>query len=146
AAQMEALKADPKFMERVSARDPEAFSQYNQLWRISRGLTPEPEPPQTAVHVGAEADERVMRDLQQHSDVLRRQGFDENQINEIVGRRPITMQERDWHQNQINILKRDHAFMQRWAAGDIEAIQKIQRHSVALSLPIGTLEDIERWG
>lgn len=145
ASQMESLKATPEFMERVRKGEPEAFDQYNRLWRLSRGMSETPQPPETVVDVESEIGGRLVAQVQQHADVLRGQGFDENQILEIIGQRPITMQERDYHKNQIALLRRDQDFMRRWSAGDLKAIQEIQRHSVALSLPIGTLAEIEAW-
>jgi hypothetical protein len=40
AQHMQQLKNDPDFMKRVTAGNAEAFSQYNRLWRISRGMSP----------------------------------------------------------------------------------------------------------
>jgi len=145
AQRMEDLKASPEFMAKVAAKDPAAFDEYNKAWRVAHGLTPEPLPPQSPTDVDTERDARVVAAVQQHAAVLRRQGFNDDQVTEIVGRRPITLQEREFHQNQIERLRRDQAFMARWSNGDIEAIHTIQKHSIALSLPTGTLQDIERW-
>jgi hypothetical protein len=45
ADRMEQMRADPKFQERIKNNDQAAFQDYNRLWRQSRGMTPEPQPP-----------------------------------------------------------------------------------------------------
>jgi hypothetical protein len=104
AQHMQQLKDDPDFMKRVTAGDAEAFSQYNRLWRISRGMSPAPTPPQSPVEIGAEADGPIIAAIQQHAGFYRDRGYTEQQRIEIVGGRPITMEERRW-QTQYNMKK-----------------------------------------
>ena len=141
----EALRADPAFMERVAKMEPEAFAQYNEAWRVAHGLTPKALPPQSMVDVDVEADARVIAAVQQHAEVLERNGYTLEQQIEIVGQRPVTMQERNWHQNQYELRRRDFAFMARWSSGDMEAIKIMRDHAIGKSLPIGTLEEIKAW-
>jgi hypothetical protein len=84
--------------------------------------------------------------MQQHAGALSRQGYNEQQQKEIIGRRPVTMQERQYHESQYEMRRKDAAFMARWSAGDMEAIKIMRDHAIGKSLPIGTLQDIERWG
>jgi hypothetical protein len=114
--------------------------------RVAHGLSPVPQPPHDVVDVEAEMDGRVVAALQQHADVLRKQGFDENQILQIVGQRPILAGEREWHQNQIALLKKDPEFVRRYLSGGYEEGLRMRKHQAALSLPVGTLDDIRRWG
>jgi hypothetical protein len=142
---METLTQNPEFMDRVRARDAEAFSEYNKLWRLSRGMSAEPEPPHSSVDIGTEADARVVAAVQQHAGFYRDRGYTELQQTEIVGQRPITMEERRWHETQYNMKRTSAAFMARWSAGDLEAVREMNNHAIAMRLPIGTLEDIKRW-
>ena len=50
------------------------------------------------------------------------------------------------HVQQYERLGKDAAFMQRWAAGEMEAVFTMRKHAIGKSLPIGTLDDIRRWG
>jgi hypothetical protein len=145
-AMMETLKANPDFMKRVEACEPEAFAEYNKLWRVAHNL-PEapPQAPATVVDIKPEADARIVAAMQQHAAALGRQGFSEQQQAEIIGRRPVTMQERQWHESQYELRRKDAAFMARWSAGDMEAIKIMRDHAIGKSLPIGSLQDIERW-
>jgi hypothetical protein len=146
AAQMATLTQDPKFMDRVAARDAEAFSEYNQLWRLSRGMSAEPAPPFGPVDIGDEVDARVAAAMQQHAGFYRDRGYSELQQIEIVGQRPVTMEEKRWHQAQYDMKRTSAAFMARWSAGDLEAIKEMNNHAIAMRLPTGTLEDIKRGG
>jgi hypothetical protein len=144
-ALMETLKANPDFMKRIEAGEPEAFAEYNKAWRVAHNLPAEPGAPQTAAEVKPEADARIVAAWQQHAAALGRQGFSEQQQAEIIGRRPVTMEERQWHESQYEMRRKDAAFMQRWSPGDMEAIKIMRDHAIGKSLPIGTLQDIERW-
>lgn len=145
AQRMADLAADPKFMEKVAAKDAEAFSEYNKAWRVAHGLPAEPEPPHSPVEIDTERDARVIAVMQQHAGFYRDRGYTEQQQVEIVGQRPVTMEEKRWHQTQYDMKKSSPAFMARWSAGDLEAIKEMNNHAIAMRLPTGTLADIERW-
>jgi hypothetical protein len=140
------LKADPEFMRRVEARDPAAFEDYNKAWRVAHGLPETPQPPQSPVEVNNETDARVIAAVQQHAGFYRDRGYSEEQQIEIVGQRPITVEERKWHEQQYEMKRSSPAFMAKWSAGDLEAVRDMQRHAIAMRLPLGTLDDIKRWG
>ena len=146
ADRMAQLKDDPAFQERVAKRDPAAFEEHLKLWRVSRGLPTEPVPPQSKVEVEAEADARVVAQVQQHAAVLAAQGFTDNQQIQIIGRRPVPQAEHDIHVREYERLRKDAAFMQRWTAGDTEAVFTMRKHAIGKSLPIGSLDDIRAWG
>ena len=145
AEQLQQLRDDPKFQERIAARDAEAFAENTRLWRLAHGMTPEPEPPQSPVQVDAEADARVVAAVQQHAGFYRDRGYSELQQIEIVGNRPITVEEKRWHETQYNMKKSSAAFMAKWSSGDLDAIKQMNDHAIAMRLPLGTLADIQRW-
>jgi hypothetical protein len=143
---MQELREDTKFMERVAARDAEAFAEHTRLWRVAHGLSVEPTPPHSPVDIGTEADARVIAAVQEHAGFYRDRGYTEQQQIEIVGGRPITMEERRWHEAQYNMKRSSAEFMRRWSAGDLEAIREMNNHAIGMrGLPLGTLEDIKRW-
>jgi hypothetical protein len=145
-ARMEELRADPKFQERVAARDPDAFSEHTRLWRLAHGLSAEPQPPQSPVDVDVEADARVIAAVQQHAEHYANKGATEQQQIEIVGQRPVTIEERRWHQAQYERKRTDPEFMRRWSAGSRQEIEEMNIHAIGMRLPLGTLDDIRRWG
>jgi hypothetical protein len=144
AQQMDVLKADPKFMERVASKDAAAFNEFNRLWRISRGL-PETPQPQSAAEINAETDARVVAAVQQHAAVLGSLGYNEELQTVILGRRPVPQAEHDMHVSLYERYRKDAAFMARWSAGDMEAIKIMRDHAIGKSLPIGTLQQINDW-
>src|SRR5215472_10520982 len=145
ADRMAQLKEDPAFQERVAKRDPAAFEEHLKLWRVAHGLPETPQPPQSLVDVSAEADARVVAQAQRHAAALAAQGFSDSQQIQIIGRRPVPQAEHDIHVREYERLRKDAAFMQRWVAGDTEAVFTMRKHAIGKSLPIGSLDDIRAW-
>lgn len=145
AQRMEDLKADPEFMKRVEAKDAVAFSEYNKAWRVAHGLPAEPAPPYSAAHIEPEADARLAAALEQHAGFYRDRGYSDLQQIEIIGQRPITPEEKRWHEQQWKEKSNSPAFMARWNAREADAIREMNNHAVAMRLPTGTLDDIKRW-
>src|SRR5262249_51016844 len=69
AQHMYALKADPKFMERVAAKDAAAFEQYNRLWRVAHGMTPERQMPVNTQDVLTQHSERGVAEAEQRMEL-----------------------------------------------------------------------------
>jgi hypothetical protein len=139
------LTNDPEFMKRVTAKDAEAFAEYNRLWRVSRGMPPEPLPPFSQEEVVKEADQREVRQLQEHDGVLERQGYTPEQRLEIIGQRPIVAEEKALHARLYNEKRNNREFMNRWIGGDPQAIKEMHDHAIAMRMPDGSLEDVRRW-
>ena len=139
------LLQDPDFMKRVEAKEPNAFAHYNRLWRLSRGMTAELLPPHSPVDVQTEIDARLAAQIEQHATVYADKGYTAEQATTILGQRPLLASEKQWHQVEYNNKRSDPEFMRRWMAGDQTAIRQMNTHAIALRLPTGTLEDIQRW-
>jgi hypothetical protein len=99
-----------------------------------------------------------IRSMPQHHDARRQaelnsahgmrmlgEGYSPQQVHEILGGRPIPAAERDYHEQRFQTLKKDVAFMQRWSAGDHEAVLQMKLHASGRKLPVGTLEQIRAW-
>jgi hypothetical protein len=145
ADRMAQLKDDTAFQERVAARDPEAFAEHTKLWRIAHGMTPEPQPAVNNDDVFKEANARVARETEARADLLRQDGLPDESVYQILNGRPIPLAERQWHQQELARLKRDKAWVQRYFEGDREARQQMRTHSAAMTLPVGSLEQINAW-
>jgi hypothetical protein len=144
-ARMETLKADPAFMKRVEGKDAEAFSEFNRLWRISRGLTPDQQVPVNTVDVLTQHGERAVAAAEQHLGVYLEKGFSDEAAYQIVNRRPMLLEEKQTRERELGRLQKDEAFMARYRAGDRDARLEYDSHVIARSLPSGTLADIHRW-
>jgi hypothetical protein len=73
------------------------------------------------------------------------EGYTPQQVHQILGGRPIPAAEREYHDQRFEVLKKDVAFMQRWSAGDREAVLEMKLHASGRRLPVGTLEQIQDW-
>jgi hypothetical protein len=146
ASAMDALKADPKFMERVVAKDATAFGEYNRLWRVSHGLPAEAQPAINTDDVFKETHARAVRETETRADMLRADGLAEESVYQILNGRPIPLAERRIHEQELARLKRDQAWVQRYLAGDREARLQMRSHTAALTLPIARdLAEINAW-
>jgi hypothetical protein len=114
-----------------------------KLYRIANGWPESFE--QSAAGVNAETDARAAAALEQHAGVYANKGYTEEQQIEIVGRRPITSEELRQHKVQYEANQSNPDFMTKWMAGSKWHIEEMNRLAVAMRLPIGTLQDIERW-
>jgi hypothetical protein len=90
AAAPEELKADPKWIERVKARDLDAFAEHTRLWRVAHGMPAEPTPVVNTSDVFAQQHERQRQEHEQHADTYRAAGLGEEPIYEILNRMPVT--------------------------------------------------------
>lgn len=146
AARMTVLHQDPAFMQRVEARDPEAFAEHLKLWRIQHGLPAEPQPPQALPDVFGQQNERVLRETETRADMLRADGLGDEQIYQILNGRPQPLEERRWHEQELARLKRDQTWVKRYFEGDREARWQMRLHTAALTLPIArSLDEINSW-
>jgi hypothetical protein len=59
--------------------------------------------------------------------------------------RPIPLGERRYHEQELARLKRDQTWVQKYLGGDPEARRQMRMHTSALTLPVGTLEQINAW-
>lgn len=144
-ARRDALAADPAFQERVKLRDATAFDEATKLWRISHGMPAEPVMPVNAVDVMTESIGRALQEVQMRADGLRNDGFNETQIYEYLNGRPVPLRERQDAERALANLKRDKTFLQRLTDGDPAARYEYRRVHVNLTMPVGTLEQIEAW-
>jgi len=144
-ARMEQLKSDAAFQERISKGDATAFAEHETLWRLAHGLPAEKQPVVNTADVFAQANARAAAETQTRAEMLRADGLSDHQAYEILNARPISLDERRWHERELNTLKRDQAWVQRYMAGDGEARRQMRTHTAALTLPIGTLEQINVW-
>lgn len=142
---MAALNQDPAFQERVSKNDATAFAEYNQLWRIQHGLPVEPRSATSAIDVMTETIGRELVDAQRRADSLRSDGFSEDGIYQVLNGRPILADEKRFHQQELDRLKRDNAWVQKYMDGDKEARLQMRRRTAAITMPAGTLEQIRAW-
>jgi hypothetical protein len=143
----EALVAHPDFMKDWQT-DQKKWTALGFLKWVAEGKPADKygEPPyQPVADPEAQADSRAIAAVQQHAGFYRDHGYTEEQQIEIVGQRPITMEEKRWHETQYNNRKNDAEFMRRWTAGDTEALKIMRDHAIAMRLPLGTLADIARW-
>lgn len=145
AAQMEVLKQDPEFMKRATGKDPVAFSEYNKLWRIAHGMPGEPYAPINEIDVMTQSRGRELADTQTHAEGLRQVGFTETQIYEYLNGRPMPLAERQGHEREKVRLEKDKAFIQRYLDGDPDARYRMRLVHAALSMPVGTQEQISEW-
>jgi len=61
---MQRMREDPAVMERVRQGDPAVFAEYNKAWRVSRGLSPEPQPAINNDDVFKESNARALRETE----------------------------------------------------------------------------------
>jgi hypothetical protein len=142
---IEQLKVDEAFQQRVQAGDPEAYAEHTRLWRVAHGLPAEPQMPVNTQDVLTQHSSRAVAEAEQRMELYQTKGFSAEAAYEIVNQRPIPFQERQHHERQLSRLKNDQAFMDRLRRQDSAARLEYDSHVVALSLPVGTLEDINRW-
>lgn len=144
-ARRQEMLRDPAFMERVGNKDAAAFDEYNRIWRQARGMTPEPVAAVNVNDVFAESNARALAQTEQHAEGLRNDGFTELQIYQYLNGRPCPLAERQQAERTLANLKADKAFQQRKADGDPAARHEWRRVHVELSMPVGTLEQIQQW-
>jgi hypothetical protein len=145
AERVEQLRADVDFQKRIEARDATAFAEHETLWRISHGLPAEKQPPQTMTDVFQQANERILRETETRADLLRQDGLADESIYQILNGRPMPLAERRWHEQELARLKRDQGWVQRYFDGDREARLQMRTHTAALTLPVGSLAEINAW-
>jgi hypothetical protein len=145
ADRMEQMRADPKFQERIKNNDQAAFQDYNRLWRQSRGMTPEPQPPINEQDVRDQMSYRAQQEVGQYHASLLADGFDDEQAYAVINRAPISLEQRKWHENERARLLKDKSWVDRYMNADRDALNEMRRHCAAMALPVGTADDIARW-
>lgn len=144
-AQLAALRADPKFLERIEARDANAFAENTRLYRLSIGMTAEPQAPINAMDVMTESVGRELQDVQMRAESLRNDGFSPVQIYEYLNDRPMPLAQREIHQRELQALKSDPDFVRRFLGGNLSARAEMRRVTAALTMRVGTLDEINAW-
>jgi hypothetical protein len=100
-----------------------------------------------------------LKNLPQHHDMRRQaemngahgmqmlaEGYSPIQVHQILGGRPVSAEEHEFHERSHEASKKDIALMQRWARGDRDARLKISLHVSGRALPIAkSLAEIEAW-
>ena len=77
--------------------------------------------------------------------MLRSDGFHDEAIYQVLNARPIPLTERRWHEQELARLKRGQVWVQKYFEGDRDAREKMRKHTAALTMPVGTLEQINAW-
>jgi hypothetical protein len=96
----QAAKDQMEVLQRVAARDPEAFKEHEKLWRVSHGLPAEKQPAVNTGDVFAEANARALRETKTRADLLRQDGLRDESVYQILNARPIPLWERQWHEQE----------------------------------------------
>ena len=143
--QLAALAEDPRFKERTDARDATAFAEVTRLGRIARSMPPEPVAPINQMDVMTESVGRELESVQMRAESLRNDGFTELQVYEYLNDRPMPLAQRQYHDRELRVLKSDADFVRRYLAGDLSARAEMRRHTSALTMRVGTLDEINAW-
>lgn len=144
------LMADKEFVKAALAGDKAKLKEMADLLRLSRGeqpgndLPPAP-PPQDELGVLSQQERREVEINELRIDAHASVGINEEQSFQILGGRPVTFEERQFHEEQIARLRTDQDFMRRWSRGDRAAITEMAVHASARAMPIGTVEQCEAW-
>jgi hypothetical protein len=144
-ARRDHLAADQKFQDRIAAKDAAAFEEHTKLWRVAHGMSPEPQVPINAMNVMTETIGRELQSVQMRAESLRGDGLNETQIYEYLNGRPMPLGQRQIHERELRVLKSDTGFVQRYLAGDLAARAEMRRHNTALTMRVGTLDEINAW-
>ena len=147
AAQLRAeLMGNKDFMkEALSGSDTAANQKMLALWQLSRGI--QPPPAQTVEQVQQQTADRLERDRLTHVSALRSSAeFSDKAVEQIVGQRPIPIEEKRIAERRLAMLQKDQEFVKRYLAGDRQAALEFKAAAIcARGLPVGTLEQINAW-
>lgn len=144
-ARRTALLNDKAYADAAKNGDSARCQELAALWQIEH-YGSAPQPPQTFGDVERQMEDRASRETAEYAEHLRTTvNFSEQQVNEIVNRRPIPDAQHRWHQQQLATLKSDRDFVARYLRGDREAVFEMRRHISATALPVGTLAEIQAW-
>jgi hypothetical protein len=140
AARIESLKADKDFYAALQRKDGAAMEEWNAL---HKSLTAPP-PPVTPKEIATEADikaeeqQRTAAAWSESLAELRRNGaqFTAAQEQDILARRPISQQERDFHLNTIESYKRNPELGKKVLAKDPEHFTRYHLALQGIQLPV----------
>lgn len=146
AARRNELMADASYREAAANGDATRQQELAALFQISRfGSAPTP-PPENFDQVRAEMDTRAGRERAAYAEGLRQSGaYTDEQIHEIINQRPIPLEQKRYHEQELAALKKDREFVARYLRGDRDAVREMKRHIAGSSLPVGTLDQINAW-
>jgi hypothetical protein len=147
AAKREALMSDPEYTKAALAGDLTKTRELANLLMLSRGQTPPAASTvSTVADVEAQAIDRAGRERDMHAASMRNEAdYTPEQINQIVNQRPVTAEERAFHQRQLVLLKKDVGFVRRYLDGDAAARLKMGLHHKGAVAPLGSLAEIQAW-
>ena len=147
AAQLRAeLMGNKDFMkEALSGSDTAANQKMLALWQLSRGI--QPPPAQTVEQVQQQTADRLERDRLTHVSALRSSAeFSDKAVEQIVGQRPIPIEEKRIAERRLAMLQKDQEFVKRYLAGDRQAALEFKAAAIcARGMPVGTIEQINAW-
>lgn len=138
------LMADPAYTA-AALNDTAKQAELSALWQIENYGTA-PQPSENFGDIERQMDDRAGRELASYAEHLRQSvDFTDEQIHDIIHRRPISIGEKQFHERQLSILKSDREFVARYLRGDREAVLKMQTHISGTALPVGTAEQEQAW-
>jgi hypothetical protein len=140
------LMADQKFSAAALAGDKEKLSQLAALWQLERSIQP-PAPTTEADVERVTLDRAEQQRAADTSALQHTAAFTPEQINEIVNLRPIPAAEKEYHQRELELLKKDAGAVKLYLAGDREMSTRFKLHAIgARGLPVARdLAEIEDW-
>jgi len=144
-ARRQELLQTSEYATAAAKGDAEKVDELAKLWRVEHGLPATPQPAVNTDDVFQQMNARALHEVETRADMLRADGLTDAQVNEVLNGRPMPAAERRWHEQELTRLKRDSAWVQKYFAGDVEARRQMRTHTAALTLPIGTLEEIKAW-
>jgi hypothetical protein len=139
AAQLDTLRADPKWMARIAAKDPEAFAENTRLWRISRGMTAEPGP-ETVIDVYQQHADRGVQAAESHADAI-----EKRQLFEVIMQRPVQQFEREKAERDYQKAVADKGYMEKWRNGDRQARTEMYLLNAIRAAPVATQQQVLAW-
>jgi len=90
--------------------------------------------------------EQAMQRLESNGDMLQATtALEPLQIKQIVNGRPISREERDYHEQQFRLLIQDRALAAKYLRVDAETRSRFDKHAIGRKMRVGTLEDIAAW-
>jgi hypothetical protein len=139
------LMADPAFSKAALDGNVEHQQRLAALYSIEHWHRA-PQPPQTPEQVFAQMDDAAAERLESYGNSLQAStALTPDQIREIVNNRPIPVEERNFHEQQWNLLKKDPGLVKRYLSGDAEVRARFDKHAFGRKMRTGTIEEIEAW-
>jgi hypothetical protein len=145
-ARLDALRADPDFQKRIEAKDSEAFSLNTKLWKLSRGMSADLVPPQTAVDVYQQHADRGVQVAEAHADVIEKNyDLTDKQLHEVIFQRPVLLEEKQRAEIEYKKLTGDKTWLERWRNGDRQARTEMYLLNAIKAAPAATLQQVLEW-